>query len=67
MISKTCPCGFPPPASAKDAWSPEWHRGHRDAHLAKYPNVDDGTRSALEDVIKYAEAKALGPVGAVLS
>jgi hypothetical protein len=53
----TCPCGFDAPDLFP--WSPEWHRRHRDHHLATYPNVDQRTRDNLETLISLAEQRAI--------
>lgn len=52
---QACPCGFNAPDL--HPWSPEWHKLHRDAHLARFPDVDDGTRSNLERMIALAEQR----------
>ena len=66
MSTKTCPCGFVWPEGG-DPWSPELHRQHREHHLAKYPNADDGTRGALDSMIATAERhqqlKAIRTIG----
>lgn len=61
----TCPCGFTPPAGVSPT-SADYHRQHRDRHLATYPNVDTRTIDALDDLIAMAErhelVEASGPV-----
>jgi hypothetical protein len=50
----TCPCGFVAAPGIKPD-SSRWHREHRDAHLARYPNVDNLTRENLDDLVARAE------------
>lgn len=52
---RTCVCGFNGPADVLP-WSPTWHKLHRDAHLARFPNVDVGTRRALDQLVAFAES-----------
>ena len=54
---RTCPCGYT--VHGGDPWSAEWHRGHRDHHLLTYPDVDQGTRDSLEQLIALAERREL--------
>lgn len=58
---RSCRCGFVAPEGVPP-WSPEFHRGHKEAHLARYPNVDAGTREALDALISAAERGAIRPV-----
>lgn len=57
---RTCPCGFEAPPNV-DPTSAEWHRGHRDAHMAKYPNLDDASKAALDQLVAFAEREEFVP------
>lgn len=59
-MARTCPCGFEAPPNVDPA-SAEWHRAHRDAHIAKWPNVDPATRAALDQMVTFAERKQFAP------
>lgn len=54
MNHRTCVCGFEWPEGA-DPWSPEMHRAHKDAHIKRYPNLDNKSREALDDMIARAD------------
>lgn len=55
-----CPCGYSNTAHAPT--SAEWHRGHRDVHVAKFPNVPAATLDSLNLFVSLAERGAfLGP------
>lgn len=47
-------CGFVGPGLVP--FSPEWHRQHRDAHEAAFPDLDQGSRDNLAMFIDRAEA-----------
>lgn len=49
------PCGYVTDPSVS-AYSAEWHRGHRDHHLAMFPEVDQITRDNLDQALARAEA-----------
>lgn len=51
-MSLDCPCEFGPRYEL-GAFSPEWHRQHRDHHLAVFPDVDQNTRDNLTAVAEY--------------
>lgn len=51
-----CPCDFT--GWEHEAWSPDWHRAHRDHHLATFPDVDQGTRDNLDSFVEFAQARA---------
>ena len=53
----SCPCGFSPSPVEMRTFSADWHRAHRDAHLAVFPDVDQGTRDNLELLITLAQQK----------
>lgn len=50
-----CPCGFPPPWTLGLAFGSEFYRRHRAHHLATFPDVDEGTRRNLNDLINNAQ------------
>lgn len=55
--ARGCPCGYdqhPDPEVHK--WSARWHEGHRAAHLAAFPDVDQRTRDNLASFIDWADA-----------
>lgn len=41
-------------------WSAAWYKRYRDIHLAKYPNVDQGTRDNLAMFIDMAHQREVG-------
>lgn len=50
-----CPCGYDQhPDPAVNKWSEAWHTGHRAAHLAAFPDVDQITRDTLTEFIDRA-------------
>lgn len=53
MSGYDCPCGFGQHPEL-DRSSAEWHRQHRDHHLAVFPDVDQGTRDNLAWFIERA-------------
>lgn len=57
---RECPCGWKELALEQGIglWSPEFHRGHRDRHLAVFPGSDDGTRRVLDELVARAERLA---------
>lgn len=56
-MSLECPCEFGPRFDL-GAFSREWHRQHRDHHLAVFPDVDQSTRDNLEDFIYHGSYDA---------
>lgn len=54
--SDNCPCGFDL-FSVSPMFSADWQRAHRDAHLAAFPDVDEGTRRNLDMFIEIAEER----------
>ena len=63
-MSGGCPCGF----DGFSVWpvgSPAWHRAHRAAHLAAFPDLDDVSRLNLDLFVEWAEARE-APVQGVL-
>ncbi len=56
LDERTCPCGF---VRWEDAFSAQWHRDHRDHHLATFPDVDEGTKRNLSRFIAYAERQLI--------
>jgi hypothetical protein len=58
--TKGCPCGF---GQRPDlgTFSVRWHTMHRDHHLARFPDVDQGTRDNLDMFIRIAEERAAAP------
>ena len=53
-----CPCGFVPRAGVSPT-SADYHRGHREVHLKKYPNAGETTKSALDELVAMAERRDL--------
>ena len=53
----SCVCGFVADAGVEPT-SAAWHTAHRDAHLARFPNVDEGTKRTLAQMIAFAERGA---------
>lgn len=51
-----CPCGFPLVPDNAEPGSPEWHRQHRDHHIATFPNLDANSIRNLNDFITWAAA-----------
>jgi hypothetical protein len=49
--------------------TPEYHRQHREQHLAKFPRADQRTRDALDELISMAERREIvskaGPMRSV--
>ena len=54
------PCGFV--GVGVVPFSAEWHRRHETAHLAAFPDVDQGTRDNLRMFIDRAEQRAAARV-----
>lgn len=53
MLGTCSACGFSP--GNINPTSPEYHRLHRKQHLARFPNVDQQTRDALDRMVELAE------------
>lgn len=53
MAPVYCPCHYE--SAEHQRFSPDWYRGHRDHHLAVFPDVDQGTRDTLSMLIERAE------------
>lgn len=51
----TCPCRFVVPTGVSPS-SPEYHRAHRDAHLAAFPECGQLTRENLDFFVRLAES-----------
>jgi len=58
-VTTGCPCGF---GHRPDlgTFSARWHRAHRAHHLARFPDVDQGTRDNLALFIQLAEDREQG-------
>lgn len=54
MNHRTCPCGYEWPEGS-DPWSPILHREHKEAHLKRFPKLDNKSREALDDLIAQAD------------
>jgi len=59
---RNCVCGFVPPLGVAPS-SPEYHRAHRDAHLARYPLLDAASVENLNTLVEMAERKQMRDVG----
>lgn len=42
-------------AEVRPVWSPAWYRLWRELHLAKYPDIDQGTKDNLDMFVERAE------------
>lgn len=55
MIGNDCPCGWEVDETEVRRFSAEWHRLHRDAHLAAFPDLDQSSRDNLTMFVDMAE------------
>lgn len=51
------PCGMPLHLEGVTAHSPEWHRCHKERHVAAFPRLDGRSIRALNDCIRWAEER----------
>jgi hypothetical protein len=54
MSGFDCPCGFEPHYEL-GIFSAPWHRAHLAHHLERFPDVDQGTRDNLAQLVVWAE------------
>ena len=63
---KTCPCGFTA-LGLLDPNSVEWHKAHKEHHLAAFPGTAAQSAEHLDFLVRLAERGAFVRPGPVVS